>query len=92
MENIRKILKTLEDFELLIKGVGQTIETETKEQKDGFLGMLLEILGTSLLGNMFVGKGVKAARQGQKVIKAMSQKWQRIIKRGEGTIRTGQEF
>ena len=74
MENIRKILKTLEEFGLLIKCVGQTIENETKEQKDGFLGMLLEILGTSLLGNMFAGKGVKAARQGQKVIRAMSQK------------------
>ena len=37
---------------LLIKGVTQTIENETKEQRGGFLGMLLGTLGTRLLGNM----------------------------------------
>ena len=39
---------------LLIKGVTQTIENETKEQRGGFLGMLLGTLGTRLLGNMLV--------------------------------------
>ena len=29
---------------------------KTKEQKAGFLGMLLDTLGTSLLGNLLTGK------------------------------------
>ena len=47
----------------------------------GFLGTLLGILGTSLLGNMLAGKDAKAIRQGWRVIRA-----------GEGTIRAGQDL
>ena len=61
MEDILKIVKFLEDSGLLLKGVGETIKVETKEQKGGFLSMLLGALGASLLGNMLAGKGVLTA-------------------------------
>ena len=35
-----KIVKSLEDSGLLLKGVSETIQNEVKEQKGGFLGML----------------------------------------------------
>ena len=41
MNNIMKIFQALEDFNILLKGVTKTIRNETKEQKGGFLGMLL---------------------------------------------------
>ena len=48
MNEIMKIVKSLENFGLLIKGVSETIKNEAKEQKGGFLGMLLCTLGASL--------------------------------------------
>ena len=56
MEDIMKIVKSLEASGLLIKGVGETIKNEAKEQKRGFIGMLLETLGASLLGNLLTEK------------------------------------
>ena len=53
-----KQLKLLEESGLLIKGVSQTIKNEAKEQKEGFLSMLLGTLDASLLGNLLTGKGV----------------------------------
>ena len=44
MNNIIKIVQTLEDSNILLKGVTKTIENETKEQKAGFLSMLLGTL------------------------------------------------
>ena len=64
MEDILKIVKSLEDFGLLLEGVSETIKKEAKEQKGGFLSMLLGTLGTSLLGNMLAGKGVMRAGEG----------------------------
>ena len=61
MENIIKIVKSLENFGLLINGVSETIQNELKEQKSGFLGILLETLGASLLEYMLSGKGVNKA-------------------------------
>ena len=49
MEDILKIVKSLEDSGLLLKGVSETIKDETKEQRGGFLSMLLRTLGSSLL-------------------------------------------
>ena len=49
MNDVMKIVKSLEKSGLLIKGVSQTVENEAKEQKGGFLGMSLGILGASLL-------------------------------------------
>ena len=58
MNDILKIVKSLEDSGILLKGVSETIKNEAKEQKGGFLSMLLGTLGASLLGNRLVGKGV----------------------------------
>ena len=49
-----------------MKGVTKIIKIETREQKGGFLGMLLAILGVSLLGNMLAGKGIVRAGYGNK--------------------------
>ena len=51
IENIVKIVKSLEDSGLLLKGVTETVKNEVKEQKGGFLSMFLGTLGASLLGN-----------------------------------------
>ena len=59
MNDIMKIVQALEDSNILLKGVTKTIENETKEQKGGFLSMLLGTLGASLLGNLLTGKGIE---------------------------------
>ena len=41
MNDIMKIFQAVEDFNILLKGVTKTTRNETKEQKGGFLGMLL---------------------------------------------------
>ena len=58
MNDIMKIIQALEDSNILLKGVTKTIKNETKEQKGGFLSMLLGTLGASLLGNLLTGKGI----------------------------------
>ena len=75
MNDIMKIVKSLYKS----KGISQTTKIEAKEQKRGFLSMLLGILGASLLRNLLTGKEEIAVNQGQGKIKA-----------GEGTIRAGQ--
>ena len=55
MEDITKIIKSLEDSDLLLKT--ETIQNKAKEKNGGFLDMLLAKLGASLLGNMPVEKG-----------------------------------
>ena len=64
MKNIMKIIETLENSGILIKGVSKTIENETKEQRGGFLSMLLGTLGATLLGNLLTGKGIMRAGEG----------------------------
>ena len=61
MNGIIKIVQALEDSNILLKGVTKTIKNETKEQKGGFLNMLLGTLGASLLGNILAGKGIVRA-------------------------------
>ena len=73
MDDILKIVKSLEDSNVLLKGVSETIQHEAKEQRGGFLSMLLGTLGASLLGDI-LSKGLS----GKSVIRA-----------GEGTIRAG---
>ena len=51
MNDIMKIVQALEDSIFLLKGITKTIENETKDQKEGFLGMLLGTLGAGLLVN-----------------------------------------
>ena len=57
MSDIMKIVKSPEESGLLIKGITETIKNETKEQKGGFLGMLLDTLCACLLGNLLTAKG-----------------------------------
>ena len=49
---IIKIVKSFEDSGLLFKGISKTIQNEAKEQRGGFLSMLLGTRGTSLLGDI----------------------------------------
>ena len=64
MNGIMKIVQALEDSNMLLKGITKTIKDETKEQKGGFLSMLLGTLGASLLGNLLAGKGIARAGYG----------------------------
>ena len=64
MNDIMKIVQALQDSSILLKGVTKTIKT--KEQKGGFLSMLLGTLGASLLGNLLTGKGIVRAGTGNK--------------------------
>ena len=64
INDIIKIIKSLEDSGLLLKGVTEAVQNKVKEKKGGFLSMLLGTLGASLLGNLLTGKGAIAASQG----------------------------
>ena len=64
IEDLIKIVKSLEDSGLLLKGVTESVQNEIKEQKGGFLSMLLDTLGASLLGNLLAGKSAFHACKG----------------------------
>ena len=68
MDDILKIVKSLEDSGVLLKGASETIQDEAKEQRGGFLSMLLSTLGASLLGDLLTknlsGKGTIRASEG----------------------------
>ena len=66
MNDIMKIIQALQNSNILIKGITKTIKNETKEQKGGFLSMLLGTLGASLLGNLLAEKGLVRAGSGNK--------------------------
>ena len=68
MNDKMKILQALENPGVLLKGVAETIKNETKEQKGGFLSMLLGTLGASLLGNLLTEKGT--VRAGERTTRA----------------------
>ena len=67
MEGIIKIVKSLEDSGLLLKGVSETIQNEAREKRR-YLSMFLRTLGASLLGNILAGKGINTAEE--RVIRA----------------------
>ena len=69
--DILKVVKSLEDAGLLMKGVRETVENELKEEKFGLLDMLAAALGASLLENMLAGNVVIQAGEG-------------VMKSGEG--------
>ena len=66
MNDIMTIDEALEYSNILIKGVTKTIKNERREQKGGFLSMLLGTLGASLLENLSTGKGIVRAGSGNK--------------------------
>ena len=70
MQDIIKIIKELENSDILLKGVSKTIENEIKEQRGGFLSMLLGTLEASLLGNLLTGKGIIRAGEGKGIVRA----------------------
>ena len=75
VNDIIKIIEALENSGILLKGVTKTIENETKQQREGFLSMLLGTLGASLLGNLLTGeKGMMRAGDG-------------IVRAGDGIVR-----
>ena len=83
MKDIMKITKALENSGFLLKGVSKTIKNETKEQKGGFLSMLLGTLGASLLGNILSGgKGIMRVGEGSV---ASRTKGDGIVRAGEGS-------
>ena len=67
MEDIIKIVKSLEDFGLLLKRVTETVQNEVKKQKGEFLSLLLGILGARLLGNILTGREIYRARKGWEI-------------------------
>ena len=78
MNDIMKIIEALENSGILLKGVTKIIENETKEQRGGFLSMLLGTLGASLLGNLLTGgKGIVHAGEG-------------VIRAGDGIVRASE--
>ena len=78
MEDLIKIVKPLEDSGLLLKGVTESVQNEVKEQKGGFLSILLGTRGASLLGNLSIGKGINKNGKG-------------IHRAGEGILRAGED-
>ena len=64
MNDIMKIIEDLENSGILLKGVKKPVENKTKEQRGGFLSMLLGTLGDSLLGNLLSGQGIMRAGEG----------------------------
>ena len=78
IHDIIKIVKSLEDSGLLVKGVTGTVQNEVKEQKQGFPSMLLGTLGASLLGNFLTGKRIYRAGKSKGINRA-----------GEGVLRAG---
>ena len=72
-------IKSIEESDLLIKRVSETIKNEAKEQKGKFLCILLGTLGASLLENLLTGKDTIKADES-------------TIRAVEGLIRTGQDF
>ena len=71
MNDIMKIIQALEDSNILLKGVTKTIKNETKEQKGGFLSMLLGTLVGSWFGNLLAEKGIVRAGSGNKTGKGI---------------------
>ena len=72
MDDILKIVKSLENSGVLLKGVSETIHYEAKEQRGGFLSMLAGTLGASLLGDI-LSKGLSCKgviRAGEAIIRA----------------------
>ena len=69
MGDLIKIVKSLKESGLLLKGVTESVQNEIKEQRVGFLSMLLGTLGASLLGDLLTGKGIN--KKGIELVKEL---------------------
>ena len=71
MQDLLRIVKSLDESSILLDGITETVKNEVKEQKGGFLSMLLGTLGASLLGDLLTknlsGKGVIRTAYGSKI-------------------------
>ena len=76
MNDIIKVVKSLEDSGWLLKLIIKTVQNEVKEQIEEFLSTLLGTLSASILGNLFTGRGINRAGKGREINRA-----------GEGVIR-----
>ena len=87
--DIIKIVKSLEYSGLLLKGVTETVQNEVKEQKWGFLSMLLCTLGASLLGNLLTRWGIYRAGKGKD--KGINRPGEGVLatRQGRGILRAG---
>ena len=79
MNDIMRIVKWLEESGFWIKDVSQANKSKAKEQKGGFLGVLLCPVVTNLLGNLLTGKGTTRVVED-------------TIRASEGTVKAGQDF
>ena len=86
MNAIMKVIRALEDSNILLKVVSKTVQNEVKEQKRGFLSLLLATLGASLLGNLLTGKGIVRAGTGNHSLNS-STSYEN--KKGKGIVRAG---
>ena len=84
MNDIIKIVQALEYSNILLKVVTKTIINETKEQKGGFLSMLLGTWGASLLRNLLSGKGIVRAGSGRR---SLDYSTSYRSKKGKGIVR-----
>ena len=84
MNDVIKIVQALDDSNILLK-----VKNETKEQKGGFLSMLLGTLGASLLGNLLTGKGFVRAGSGNNKGKGVVRAGYGSNNKGKGVVRTG---
>ena len=88
IEDIIKIVKSLEGSGLLLKGVTETVQNEVKEQKGGFLSMLLGTLGASLLGNLLTGRGINRAGKGR----GINREGEEVVSVGYGSRSSKMDF
>ena len=87
IEDIIKIVTSLEDSGLLVKGVTETFQNEVKEQKGQFLSMLLGTLGASLSGNILTNRGAIVRRKGRGINRAGDAAI--ATRQGRGIVRAG---
>ena len=64
MDDVIRIIKSLENWGVLSYGVGDAVKHEIKKQRDRFLGMLSGTLGAPKLVNMLTEEGVIRAGKG----------------------------
>ena len=97
IHDINKIIESLEDSGLLLKGVTETVQNEVKEQKGGFFSTLLGALGASLLGDLLIGKRIYRAGKGKgkgkgKGINRAGEGWWRVLRAAYGNSNSKMDF